>query len=235
MRTRLAFAAACVFAMAARTAIAADRPIVVELFTSQSCSSCPPADALLEELSRSRADVLPLDMHVTYWDHLGWKDRYSLEAATERQRQYGRSLGAGQVYTPQMVIDGRIDAVGSNRRAVLDAIGAAAAARKGGVPVAVTPAGDKLRIEAGQGQGEATLWLVGFDARHVTSVGAGENAGRTLTEVNVVRSLKPVAAWRGAALDFTVARPPGERAAVLLQAEDGRYLGAAALAAAAGS
>ena len=95
-------------------AFAAERPVVVELFTSQGCSSCPPANAYLNELSKSRADVLPLAFHVTYWDNLGWKDPFSLEAATSRQDRYGRRFGDGS-YTPEIVVDGAKGLVGSHR------------------------------------------------------------------------------------------------------------------------
>ena len=95
-------------------AIAAERPVVVELFTSQGCSSCPPANAYLNELSRDRRDILPLAFHVTYWDRLGWKDPFSLPAATQRQDQYGHRFGDGS-YTPEMVVDGAAGMVGSDR------------------------------------------------------------------------------------------------------------------------
>jgi hypothetical protein len=95
-------------------AFAGERPVVVELFTSQGCSSCPPANAFLNEMSRGRSDVLPLAFHVTYWDRLGWKDPFSLEAATVRQDHYGHRFGDGS-YTPEMVVDGMVGLVGSHR------------------------------------------------------------------------------------------------------------------------
>ena len=213
---------------AAAPAQAAGPLLVVELFTSQGCSSCPPADALLSELARSDATLLPLGLHVTYWDRLGWKDPYSLPAATERQRRYGMQLGLSNVYTPQMVIGGLREAVGSDRSAVRTAL---VKARQDAASVPLTLAADAagLRVQAGPGTGAATLYLVGFDPAHTTPVRAGENGGRTLTEVNVVRSFAPVGTWHGTPVSTTLPRPPGERAAVLLQADDGRILGAAAL------
>src|SRR5690348_4653604 len=102
-----------------QTAIAAPRPIVVELFTSQGCSSCPPADALLNELAQ-RPDVVALGFHVDYWDYLGWKDPLSAPGSTQRQRDYARLLNQPTIYTPEMVIDGHLQLVGSDRTAVLD-------------------------------------------------------------------------------------------------------------------
>src|SRR5882724_2673365 len=100
---------------------AAERPVVVELFTSQGCSSCPPANAYLNEMVRDRRDVLALAFHVTYWDRLGWKDPFSLEAATERQGRYGHRFGDGS-YTPEIVVDGSVGLVGSYRDEVNAAI-----------------------------------------------------------------------------------------------------------------
>ena len=219
-----ALAAVC---LAAPGASARDRPLLVELFTSQACSSCPPADALLAETGARRPDVLVLDLHVTYWDRLSWKDPISLRIATERQRGYAGLFGQDGVYTPQMVVDGRRQAVGSDRAAVFAAMAAAErdAASAPAVPVRVQRQGDRLLVEAGQGSGVATLWLVGYDARHTTKVGGGENGGRTLVEANVVRSMGALAEWRGQALRLPLARPQGERAAVLLQAADGSILG----------
>src|ERR1700761_9171229 len=105
---------------------AQEAPIVVELFTSQGCSSCPPADAFLTELARQSRGILPLAFHVTYWDYLGWKDPFSLDVATARQRDYARHLGEDGVYTPQMVVDGAKGFVGSSRAEGLSAIASAA-------------------------------------------------------------------------------------------------------------
>eukprot|EP01035_Chromulina_nebulosa_P060700 gene60700-83037_t len=122
---------ALLFALALLAPVAAQaqtRPVVVELFTSQGCSSCPPADELLHALAQ-RGEVLALAFHVTYWDRLGWKDRWSLPEATARQRAYSRQAGSGQIYTPQMMIDGRIDVVGSDVRGVRAGLARAAASQ----------------------------------------------------------------------------------------------------------
>ncbi len=116
IKISMLLAALCVAATAA-PAGAAQRPIVVELFTSEGCSSCPPADALLAELA-TRPDVLALSFDVDYWDRLGWKDPFSSPQATARQQDYARLLGTGTVYTPQIVVDGRWEGVGSDRAAV---------------------------------------------------------------------------------------------------------------------
>ena len=202
-------------------------PVVVELFTSQGCSSCPPADALLSELSRTRPDVLALAFHVTYWDRLGWKDPYSLPLATERQRRYAELWRAGSIYTPQLVAGGQYQAIGSDRPDVLAAV--VAAANGPAVPLHLTRDGPGLKLDAGAGHGAGALLLVGFDPSHTTRVGRGENGGRTLTDINVVRSLVPAGSWHGEAISLHAQPPPGERTALLLQAEDGRILSAALL------
>jgi hypothetical protein len=211
----------------ATSAQAQEAPVVVELFTSQGCSSCPPADAFLTELAHQRRDVLPLAFHVTYWDYLGWKDPYSMDAATARQREYARHLGEDGVYTPQMVVDGAKGFLGSSRAEGLSAI--AGAVRKQ-VPVSVARDAGSLLIMVGAGVGKARVLLVGFDPTHETPVGRGENRGHTLLESNVVRSLTPIGAWSGSAVTLRQTPPAGDGFAVLLQAEDGRILGAARLA-----
>ncbi|WP_421988859.1 DUF1223 domain-containing protein [Roseococcus sp.] len=209
---------------------AAEQPVVIELFTSQSCSSCPPADALLGELARERPDVLALSFHVTYWDRNGWRDPFSLREATERQRRYSSTLVnsryRGQVYTPQLVVQGQAEAIGSDRPAVLAAIEAARNAPR--IPLTVTPNTTSVTMRVGAGSGVGTVWLIGYDPLHETEVRGGENGGRKLTEANVVRSIAQVGAWIGQPLRVDEPKPQGERIAVLLQAAGGGILGAAA-------
>ena len=171
---------------------AAGRPVVVELFTSESCSSCPPADAYLTELTQTRRDVLPLAFHVTYWDGGGWNDPFSLPAATARQAAYAAKLGGG-AYTPEIVVDGRSGHIGSRRGEVAAAIAAAERTAGGGPAVSVARGQRAVTVQVGAGTGAASVILVGYDARHVTSIGGGENGGRTLVDSNVVRSLRPLA------------------------------------------
>src|SRR6266852_6702165 len=134
--------AACLAPVAAE---AAERPVVVELFTSQGCSSCPPANAYLNELSKGRRDVLALAFHVTYWDRLGWKDPFSLEAATERQDRYGQRFGDGS-YTPEIVVDGVTSHVGSHRQDVGSAIEQAKKGSRTAANIDVTKDGGRVLI-----------------------------------------------------------------------------------------
>jgi hypothetical protein len=203
-------------------------PVVVELFTSQGCSSCPPADAFLTELARTRPDVLSLAFHVTYWDYLGWHDPFALPAGTARQKAYAAGFGDDQIYTPEMVVAGQRGLVGSDRPAVLDAIARAAADRGADISLSLGRDGQGIVITVGAGAGPARVLLVGFDPQHRTPIGRGENGGRTLLESNIVRSLTVAADWTGAPLRIRQVVPAGLRFAVLLQAEDGRILGAAA-------
>jgi hypothetical protein len=223
-------AAAIVIALAvaipgAIPAGAATRPVVLELFTSQSCSSCPPADALLASIAASRDDVLALDYHVDYWNYLRWKDRFSLPAATARQRTYAGLLGT-EVYTPQLIIDGRSQAVGSEQAAVAGAIAAARAALTTGPSLTIARDKGDLCIAIGAADGIAQVLVVSFDGAHVTVVGDGENSGRTLREVNVVRSIYAIGSWHGSAANLRVAQPVGDHVAVLLQAADGKIVAA---------
>ena len=226
------------FAPSSPSAAATDRPVVIELFTSQGCSSCPPANAYLNEMVRQRRDVLPLAFHVTYWDRLGWKDPFSLPAATDRQARYGSRFGDGS-YTPEIVVDGvtgrlvPLRDVPALTDALLEVIGPAIdrarAARATATPLKLARNGDKLTVEVGGGEGRGRVLLVGFDRRHETAIGRGENGGRTLEELNVVRSVRTLADWSGTALRLTEPMPEGEDAAVILEAADGRIVGAARL------
>ena len=209
-------------------AAASERPVVVELFTSQGCSSCPPANAYLNELARDRRDVLPLGFHVTYWDRLGWKDPFSLAAATDRQGRYGRRFGDGS-YTPEIVVDGISSHVGSYRDEVGAAIDLARREKQTAAAVAIARHGGQLQIEIGGGQGSGRVLLIGFDHAHQTVIRRGENGGRTFDESNVVRSVRAVADWQGPTLRLTEQVPEGEDAAVVIEAPDGRIVGAARL------
>ena len=152
------------------------RPTVLELFTSQSCSSCPPADALLGKLKASGADLLPLSLHVTYWNGAGWTDPYSLPQTTSRQRAYAAALSS-DVFTPELVIDGRAFAVGSDRTAVLAAIAKAQRSQAEGPVLALRATTGGLSATIGAGSGEADLLLVGYDPEHTTRIAGGENGG----------------------------------------------------------
>jgi len=206
---------------------AGERPIVVELFTSEGCSSCPPADKLLAELA-NRPDALALSFHVDYWDRLGWKDPYSSREATERQNRYATLLDLATVYTPQIVVDGKWQAVGSDPPDVEHAIELARRDRR---EVPVTLAFDhgraQIRLGPGGDAASAAVLLIGFDRRHVSAVKRGENSGRTLAHVDVVRGLEQVAR-SGSAGEIDVPIPwHCDRIAAVVQAADGRILGVA--------
>jgi hypothetical protein len=221
-RRDLIFAAILGLALLPSAADAGSRPVVVELFTSQGCSSCPPADALLNELAQ-RPDVIALGFHIDYWDKLGWKDPLSSPEATARQRAYARQFGRMQVYTPQLVVDGKDEAVGSDRAAVLATLQQAK-------PEAVAPvsiAADRRSVTIAAGAGAGRVLLVRFVQKRTTRVTAGENASRTLDDLNGVETLAPLGDWNGTAATFTVEPPgPGEGIAVLVQSPDGHILGA---------
>jgi hypothetical protein len=209
-------------------AIAGVRPILVELYTSEGCSSCPPADALLAELA-TREDLLALSFHVDYWDRLGWKDPFSSAAATERQNRYAGILGLATIYTPQIVVDGHWQAVGSDRDAVERALAAARHVSEA-VPMSVALAHGQANVALGTGPAgvPAVVFLVGFDRRHVDRVGGGENDRRTLTHIDVVRGFAPIGRFSGAAGMITAPVPwRADRLVAILQADDGRILGLA--------
>ncbi|MET0647336.1 MAG: DUF1223 domain-containing protein [Pyrinomonadaceae bacterium] len=179
------------------------RAVVVELFTSEGCSSCPPADAVLARLDKTQpvegAEVIPLAMHVDYWNHLGWADPFSSHQFSERQGEYASAFGNGQVYTPQMVVDGVREFNGGNSSLAQEAIGAAARQPKGEVQIARSPSQDDglVRITTQVEKfpkptdGEAADVLLAItESNLATDVARGENTGRRLAHVGVVRSLK---------------------------------------------
>jgi hypothetical protein len=223
-----AFLASICLGLGIVSAAAGGRPIVVELFTSEGCSSCPPADALLAELA-GRPDLLALSFHVDYWDRLGWKDPFSSPAATERQQRYAELLRLATVYTPQMVVDGRWQAVGSDHAEVQRALDAARHT-VAEVPVSLAIGGGLAQVKLGAAGDpvSGTVLLIGFDRRHVSAVQRCENSGRTLAHVDVVRGIEQVAQFRGQASTIEVPiHWSCDRLAAIVQAPDGAILGVA--------
>jgi hypothetical protein len=194
-------------------------PVVVELYQSQGCSSCPPADFNLNALA-DRPDVFALSFAVTYWDDLGWKDTFASPSFTRRQWDYAHGVfHRREVATPQVVINGRSDLVGNNR-AQLDAAIAKAPVLPG---PAVSFAAGKVTIAKGPAA-QADVWLVRYDSRlHQVPVARGENAGKTLPHRNIVRELVRLGPWTGAPAGFALpaARDPALKTAVLVQGKAG--------------
>lgn len=195
--TRLALFLAAVCMIFATTASANDKPVVVELFTSQGCSSCPPADELLHELAEMDG-VIALSLHVDYWDYLGWKDKFASPAFTKRQHNYARAMGETSVYTPQMIIDGSEHVVGSRPMKVSKMIQAHSDKPKQ-VDVLLQRNGSQVVINAASATPqEMVVYLVRYSPRETVEVRKGENRGRTLTYANVVTDWQQVEEWDGA-------------------------------------
>ncbi|WP_028033747.1 thioredoxin family protein [Chelativorans sp. J32] len=225
-----------------RIAGAATRPIaVVELFTSQGCSRCPPADALFVELAE-RSNIVALAYHIDYWDYLGWEDSLAVPENTERQHAYGEVLGTG-VYTPQIVVNGQKDVVGADRNAVLNAVQPADGAGGLAVDVALSTAGKNIAIEIGGGESAeagAHVLLVYYRPSYTAEIRAGENKGKTVEYRNIVTGHQTVGVWHGKEmrLEFPKSeiKSRGGCCAVLVQSadEDGNpkaILGAAQMSA----
>jgi hypothetical protein len=210
-------------------------PTVVELFTSQGCSSCPPSDRQLGELAK-RPDVLPLSLHVDYWDYIGWKDPFASPANTERQRGYARVLKQRYVYTPEMVFGGIVHDPGSDPAKVGKML--RIAGERVGVkvsPVLTRTAGNGIAVVMLESRvtTPCDIWLVTFDRQHHTAVARGENKGAKLTNHNVVRSFEKLGTWNGQAATWKVAGErvsAGQSVAVLVQGVSyGPIIGAARL------
>jgi hypothetical protein len=196
-------------------------PVVVELFTSQGCSSCPPANDTLALLA-DRPDVLALSFGVTYWDDLGWKDTFAQPQFTARQWDYAHGLRHSQVATPQMVVQGRRDTVGQSIGEVEPLI---RAARQQGVATpAIAVTDQAVTVAAGRDLPQADVWLVRYDPRVVQApIRRGENGGRTLPHRNVVHQLVKLGRWTGQTQTFALPQATDAhlRTAVLLQAGPG--------------
>ncbi|MBT7487757.1 MAG: DUF1223 domain-containing protein [Rhodospirillales bacterium] len=206
---------------------------VVELFTSQGCSSCPPADSYVGELAK-RDDVLALSFHVDYWDYIGWKDPFANPQHTVRQRRYSRQMNLSYVYTPQVVIQGSEQAVGSNIADINKKI--AKTQRNDSVPVTIKQksGGDvQISVEAFKDQGSAEIYLIGFDNSHSTDIRRGENSGRKLYNYNVVRGMRRIGTWSGKAVTIpasvlNLAKNKPDNCAVIVQSKrTGKIIGAA--------
>lgn len=200
-------------------------PVVLELFQSQGCSSCPPANAVLNGLA-DRPDILALSFAVTYWDQLGWKDSFGSPRFTERQRDYARA-GRGQVATPELIVNGAYAVVGSNGGEVAATIAKAGPAR-GGPEIAVTATG--VRLSAAAAGPHSTVWLVRYDPRtRDVPIRAGENSGRTLPHRDIVRELAKIGEWSGAAASYALpaSREMGLATAILVQRGTGGPITAA--------
>lgn len=185
--------------------LAPESKAVIELFTSQGCSSCPPADALLAELGK-RPGLVTLSYSVDYWNYLGWHDTLSTPANSERQREYARMRGDGRVYTPQVVVDGLTHVNGSDEKAIEQAITAASSRLADiRVPVSMRADGDTLVIDIGAAPENshtraATVWLAIAKEVEKVSVTRGENRGRELSYSHPVRELSPIGMWKGEAM-----------------------------------
>lgn len=191
--------------------------VLVELFTSEGCSSCPPADRLLEALD---SEVIVLSEHVDYWDGLGWRDPYSAHTNTLRQEAYARGFGTQGPYTPQMVIDGVTEFVGNDARRAREEIARAKSREKIAVRVARTAAGIEVRIAPAAKA--ADVWLALADDSGNSQVAAGENKGRSLHHVAILRSLRKIATLkRGAEFTQTLQVPPGAGRVIVFVQDSG--------------
>ncbi len=232
--------ASAILAFAAAPAAARPASAVIELFTSQGCSSCPPADELLAEYAQ-RDDVLAISMPVDYWDYLGWKDTLASPANSQRQREYASSRGDRMIYTPQVVINGIAAAPGYDQQIIdstieatisqleSDAVAVSMESIDDKIVISVEAAGEQSRYQSG------TLWLLLFKKQIEVPVTRGENAGRSITYTNVVREMTPVGTWNGERAVYTLPKTDLmsrglEGCAILLQSGSaGPIIGAAIL------
>jgi hypothetical protein len=213
---------------------------VLELFTSQGCSSCPPADALLGKMAKGDR-VLALTMPVTYWDYLGWKDTLAAENFSKRQRAYAESRGDHEIYTPQLIVNGLAHVVGSREEAISAAIASTGATIESGrVPIKLSSEDGDILVSAGAAPDKAnfragTIWVALYTRSVNVDIGRGENLGRKVTYTNVVRQLVSAGRWEGQAVSYRIPHPSNagtDGCAAFLQADKERaIIGAGLLAA----
>jgi len=232
MRPRFLYPLAALLAASPLIAAADGSPVVVELFTSQGCSSCPPADEMLRSLG-GRDDVLPLALHVDYWDYIGWKDTFGQRAFADRQRAYARVAGARTIYTPQIIVGGMDHVVGAHQSALDSAI-AENARRETRVSMVLERWGDDVRVKASAMAdlpNGAWVQLVRVLPAARVEITRGENRGRTIEYTSVVTAMDRVAVWNGQKdLALTLDAPGPQWVAVIIQEPGpGRILSASLL------
>lgn len=238
-RAALGLGAAALCGLSARARAAASlSPVLVELFTSQGCSSCPPADAFMGELV-GRKNVIGLSLNVDYWDYIGWRDTLASPANSKRQRDYARKRGDNRVYTPQIVVNGYRHAVGSDRKSVLAMIEEEShRTERSIVPVSIDSLGPELAVSVGAAstdilRKEASIVLMTLLPVVTVPIEKGENADRQVSYYNVVRQIMPIGMWQGDPAFFklskdTLLSDPKECCVALLQiVSSGHVIGAA--------
>ncbi len=227
---RLRTAIVLVSLLLSGAAQAAERIVVIELFTSQGCSSCPPADALLGELTQ-RDDVLPLALHVDYWDYIGWKDKFGKPAHTERQKGYATAAGHSTIYTPQMVVGGVDHIVGFKPMKLVDKMNAHLAnPQQARLSLNRSGATLRIRIEPVRTvNGRHDILLVRFIPSEEVKIRRGENAGKTLTYHNIVQAMDVIGQWDGRSEKSLTTEVSGDaEVAVIVQRAEHRGILAAA-------
>ena len=214
--TRLTQAVATLWLLA-MPAFAQNSPVVVELFTSQGCSSCPPADELMHALAE-RDDVIALALHVDYWDYIGWKDEFADPRNAERQRAYATTAGRRSIYTPEMIVNGLTDIVGAKPMEIAKAI-AIHKEYPQAVSLSLTRKGEQVQIDATvlrSGSGPMVVQMLRYTPQRKARITRGENAGRTITYANVTEDWKVLREWDGKSPLSLAARAPGDAPVVVL-------------------
>jgi hypothetical protein len=202
-------------------AIAEEAPrskIVVELYTSQGCSSCPPADKVLEELSQKHENlVLPLSFHVDYWNYIGWEDPFSSKENTKRQRGYQKLSGRSSIYTPQAVINGKREMVGSRKGEVFTAVHTEAKKLNERPDITLAQTAKDISVSIGAGKGSGDIIAVEYTPHERTNVLRGENRNRKLSNVNIVDKFYKVGTWDGDAQRFNIPKGSSKGYGILIQ------------------
>jgi hypothetical protein len=208
MLSRLVMSLGLIAALSPVASLAAERPVVVELFTSQGCSSCPPADKIIGELAKD-PNVIALSMPIDYWDYLGWKDTLADSRFSARQKAYSHMRGDRDVYTPQVVVNGSAHLIGSDRAGIEGAIkDTSKADGVMSVPVTMTLSGKLINVSVAASKAPTAahgeVWICSVSREIPISIGRGENRGREITYHNVVRNLLKVGDWNGSSGSWTV-------------------------------